>query len=98
MPTLRRWSNAIRKGRARSEVRFLRGHWPYSSRRRRTDCSPPTIWAIMCLLELAGAAARFWRGFSTAEAAAIERKPQATILVDWPRLHLKLRGRCLVAV
>jgi lipid-A-disaccharide synthase len=46
--------------------------------------------AILGLLEIAGALPKFWRAFQLLKRAALERKPDAVILVDWPDFNLKL--------
>ena len=46
--------------------------------------------AIIGLLEIAGAFPKFWRAFKALKRAAIERHPQAVILVDWPDFNLHL--------
>jgi lipid-A-disaccharide synthase len=46
--------------------------------------------AILGLLEIARALPKFWRAFKLLKQAAIERKPDAVILVDWPDFNLKL--------
>ncbi len=46
--------------------------------------------AIMGLLEIGRALPKFWRTYKQLKQAAIERKPDAVILVDWPDFNLKL--------
>jgi lipid-A-disaccharide synthase len=46
--------------------------------------------SIMGLLEIGRVLPRFWRTFKTLKQAAIERKPDAVILVDWPDFNLRL--------
>lgn len=46
--------------------------------------------AIMGLLEIGRALPRFWSVFQTLKKAAIERKPDAVILVDFPDFNLRL--------
>ena len=46
--------------------------------------------SIMGLLEIGRALPKFWRAFKELKQAAIERKPDAVILVDWPDFNLKL--------
>jgi lipid-A-disaccharide synthase len=46
--------------------------------------------AILGLVEIAGALPKFWRAYKSLKQAAIERKPDAVILVDWPDFNLKL--------
>jgi lipid-A-disaccharide synthase len=46
--------------------------------------------AILGLLEIGSALPKFWRAFKLLKQAAIERKPDAVILVDWPDFNLKL--------
>ncbi|MBA2526103.1 MAG: lipid-A-disaccharide synthase [Pyrinomonadaceae bacterium] len=46
--------------------------------------------AILGLLEIGRALPNFWRTFKKLKQAAIERKPEAVILVDWPDFNLRL--------
>lgn len=46
--------------------------------------------AILGLLEIGSALPKFWRAYKLLKQAAIERKPDAVILVDWPDFNLKL--------
>lgn len=46
--------------------------------------------AIMGILEVGVALPRFWRAYRRLKRAALERKPDAVILVDWPDFNLRL--------
>ncbi|HKC63495.1 MAG TPA: lipid-A-disaccharide synthase [Pyrinomonadaceae bacterium] len=46
--------------------------------------------AILGLVEIAQALPAFWRAFRALKRAAIERKPDAVILVDWPDFNLRM--------
>ncbi|MBA3513059.1 MAG: lipid-A-disaccharide synthase [Pyrinomonadaceae bacterium] len=46
--------------------------------------------AILGLLEIGRALPKFWRAFTKLKQAAIEGKPEAVILVDWPDFNLRL--------
>jgi lipid-A-disaccharide synthase len=46
--------------------------------------------AILGLLEIGRALPKFWRAYKLLKQAAIEREPDAVILVDWPDFNLKL--------
>jgi lipid-A-disaccharide synthase len=46
--------------------------------------------AIMGIMEVARVFPRFIRAFRTLKVAAIERKPDAVVLVDWPEFNLRL--------
>jgi len=46
--------------------------------------------AILGLLEIGRALPRFWRAYRQLKRAAIERQPDAVILVDWPDFNLRL--------
>lgn len=46
--------------------------------------------AILGLLEIGRALPKFWRAFKLLKQAALERQPDAVILVDWPDFNLKL--------
>ena len=46
--------------------------------------------SILGLLEIGRALPKFWRGYKLLKQAALERSPDAVILVDWPDFNLKL--------
>src|SRR6266850_3516165 len=46
--------------------------------------------AILGLWEIGQALPKFWRAFGELKRAAIDRKPSAVILVDWPDFNLRL--------
>ncbi|MDQ3172674.1 MAG: lipid-A-disaccharide synthase [Acidobacteriota bacterium] len=46
--------------------------------------------AILGLLEIGRTLPKFWRAFKKLKQAALERKPEAVILVDWPDFNLRL--------
>jgi lipid-A-disaccharide synthase len=46
--------------------------------------------AIMGIVEVAGALPKFWHAFAALKKAAVERRPDAVILVDWPEFNLRL--------
>jgi lipid-A-disaccharide synthase len=46
--------------------------------------------AIVGLLEIGRALPKFWQAYKLLKRAAIERQPEAVILVDWPDFNLKL--------
>lgn len=46
--------------------------------------------AILGLVEIAQALPAFWRAFQLLKRAAIERRPDAVVLVDWPDFNLRL--------
>jgi lipid-A-disaccharide synthase len=46
--------------------------------------------SILGLLEIGSALPKFWRAYKSLKRAALERKPDAVILVDWPDFNLKL--------
>ena len=46
--------------------------------------------AILGLLEVAGALPKFWRAYRHLKSAAMKRRPDAVILVDWPDFNLRL--------
>lgn len=45
---------------------------------------------IMGILEVGRVLPKFWRAFKSLRQAAIERKPDAVILVDWPEFNFRL--------
>jgi lipid-A-disaccharide synthase len=46
--------------------------------------------AILGLVEVGRALPRFWNAYKKLKQAALERKPDVVILVDWPEFNLKL--------
>jgi lipid-A-disaccharide synthase len=46
--------------------------------------------AITGLVEIAGALPRFWAAYRALKRAAVERRPDAVVLVDWPDFNLAL--------
>lgn len=46
--------------------------------------------AIVGLVEIGGALPRFWRAFRALKRAALARRPDAVVLVDWPDFNLRL--------
>ncbi|HEV7744802.1 MAG TPA: lipid-A-disaccharide synthase [Pyrinomonadaceae bacterium] len=46
--------------------------------------------AILGLIEIGRALPKFWKAYKLLKQAAIEKKPAAVILVDWPDFNLKL--------
>jgi lipid-A-disaccharide synthase len=46
--------------------------------------------AITGLVEIAGALPRFWAAYRTLKRAALARRPDAVVLVDWPDFNLAL--------
>ncbi|MBA2704607.1 MAG: lipid-A-disaccharide synthase [Blastocatellia bacterium] len=46
--------------------------------------------SILGLVEIASALPKFWRAYNLLKRTALERKPDAVILVDWPDFNLKL--------
>ena len=46
--------------------------------------------AILGLFEIGSALPKFWRAYKTLRQAAVERKPSAVILIDWPDFNLRL--------
>ena len=46
--------------------------------------------SILGLVEIGSALPKFWRAYDSLKRVALERKPDAVILVDWPDFNLKL--------
>ncbi|MDQ3817171.1 MAG: lipid-A-disaccharide synthase [Acidobacteriota bacterium] len=46
--------------------------------------------SILGLVEIGRALPKFWRAFKALKRAAVERRPDAVILVDWPDFNLRL--------
>src|SRR5437762_1342967 len=60
---------------------------------RAQDVNPIVIaydLAILVLVEIGRALPKFWSAFRQLKHAAIERRPDAVILVDWPDFNLRL--------
>lgn len=58
------------------------------------DCGVETVvrsddLSILGLLEIGRALPKFWQAFKTLKRAALERRPDAIILVDWPDFNLR---------
>jgi lipid-A-disaccharide synthase len=51
---------------------------------------PSDDLAILGIWEVGRAFAKFWRAFKLLKHAALEKKPDAVILVDWPEFNLRL--------
>lgn len=47
-------------------------------------------FAIIGIVAVARAFSRFWKAFGRLKRAAVERQPDAAILVDWPEFNLRL--------
>lgn len=81
---------ALRKSAGDSEIEFF----GCSGQKMREAGVEPTVnadnLAIVGLPEIAKALPRFLRAFSKLKNAAVERKADATILVDFPEFNLKL--------
>ncbi|MGB7924918.1 MAG: lipid-A-disaccharide synthase, partial [Pyrinomonadaceae bacterium] len=46
--------------------------------------------SIVGLVEVATALPKFWRAYRALKSAALERRPEAVVLVDWPDFNLRL--------
>ena len=46
--------------------------------------------AIMGIMEVGRVFGKFWRAFKLLKQAALEKRPEAVILVDWPEFNLRL--------
>jgi lipid-A-disaccharide synthase len=81
---------ALRERAPRTEFQFFGA----TGREMRAVRVEPTIrsddLSIVGLAEISWALPRFWRAFRSLKRAAIERAPDAVVLVDWPDFNLRL--------
>ena len=82
--------HALRKAKPQAQFEFFGGAGPLL-REAGVDAIVSTDdLAILGLLEIGGTLPKFWRAYKLLKQAAIERQPDAVILVDWPDFNLKL--------
>src|SRR5712675_2347821 len=82
--------HAIRRAEPRAQFEFFGAAGPLLREAGVEAIVPTDDLAILGLLEIGGALPKFWRAYKLLKQAAIERQPNAVILVDWPDFNLKL--------
>jgi lipid-A-disaccharide synthase len=82
--------NALREAAPENQMEFFGATGPLMRRAGVDSVIQSDHLSILGLLEIGRALPKFWRAFKTLKQAAIERKPDAVILVDWPDFNLRL--------
>jgi lipid-A-disaccharide synthase len=82
--------NALRKTRPDARFEFFGATGPLLRAAGVDPIVRTDDLAILGLLEIGGALPKFWRAYKLLKRSAIERKPDAVILVDWPDFNLRL--------
>lgn len=82
--------NALRKAGPGVQFEFFGATGPLLRRAGVESILHSDELAILGLLEIGRALPKFWRAYRRLRQAAIQRKPEAVILVDWPDFNLKL--------
>jgi lipid-A-disaccharide synthase len=81
---------ALRKGEPQTQFEFFGATGPLLRAAGVESIVRTDDLAIVGLLEIGRALPKFWRAFKQLKHAALERQPDAVILVDWPDFNLKL--------
>jgi lipid-A-disaccharide synthase len=81
---------AIREAEPESHVEFFGATGPQLRAANVESIVRSDDLAILGLMEIGRALPKFWRAYKLLKNAALERKPDAVILVDWPDFNLKL--------
>jgi lipid-A-disaccharide synthase len=82
--------NALRKAEPAAQFEFFGATGPLLRAADVETIVRSDELAILGLVEIGRALPKFWRAYKLLKQAAIERKPDAVILVDWPDFNLKL--------
>jgi lipid-A-disaccharide synthase len=82
--------NALREAASRSQVDLFGATGPLMRAAGVDSVIQSDQLSILGLLEIGRALPKFWRAFNELKQAAIERRPDAVILVDWPDFNLRL--------
>jgi lipid-A-disaccharide synthase len=82
--------NALRKAGPENELDFFGATGPLMRAAGVESVVNTDALSILGLVEIGSALPKFWRAFKLLKRAALERKPAAVILVDWPDFNLKL--------
>ncbi|MDQ6653138.1 MAG: lipid-A-disaccharide synthase [Acidobacteriota bacterium] len=82
--------NALRKGQPNAHFEFFGATGPLLRGAGVDSIVDSDHLAILGLMEVGRALPKFWRAYKLLKRAAIERKPDAVILVDWPDFNLRL--------
>lgn len=82
--------DALRKAEPDRQLNFFGATGPLMRAARVESVVNTDSLSILGLVEIASALPKFWRAYKSLKLAALERKPDAVILVDWPDFNLKL--------
>ena len=82
--------DALREGEPQAEFEFFGATGTQMRARGVESIVRSDDLAILGLVEVAGALPRFWRAYRALKREALERRPDAVILVDWPDFNLRL--------
>jgi lipid-A-disaccharide synthase len=82
--------NALREAEPNMQLNFFGATGPLMRAAGVESVVNTDALSIMGLVEIASALPKFWSAFKLLKRAAVERKPAAVILVDWPDFNLKL--------
>jgi lipid-A-disaccharide synthase len=82
--------NALRNADHDSELEFFGATGPLMRAAGVESVVNTDDLSLLGLVEIGSALPKFWRAFKLLKRAAIERQPNAVILVDWPDFNLKL--------
>lgn len=82
--------DALRNAEPNSELEFFGATGPLMRAAGVESVVQSDQLAILGLLEIGLALPKFWRAYESLKRAALERMPDAVILVDWPDFNLKL--------
>ncbi|MFN2499937.1 MAG: lipid-A-disaccharide synthase [Pyrinomonadaceae bacterium] len=82
--------NALRDAEANKQLEFFGATGPLMRAAGVESVVQSDQLAILGLVEIASALPKFWRAYKSLKQAALDRKPGAVILVDWPDFNLKL--------
>jgi lipid-A-disaccharide synthase len=82
--------HALRAGAPESQLEFFGATGPLMRAAGVDTIVATDQLSILGLLEIGRALPEFWRAFKTLKQSAIETKPDAVILLDWPDFNLRL--------
>src|SRR5688500_9891092 len=82
--------NAIREANPNDQLNFFGATGPLMRANGVESVIHSDDLAIVGLLEIGGSLPKFWSAFKKLKQAAIEQKPEAVVLVDWPDFNLRL--------
>ena len=85
--------NAMREATPNDQLNFFGATGPLMRAARVESVIHSDDLAIVGLLEIGSALPKFWSAFKKFKQAAIEHKPEAVVLVDWPDFNMRLARR-----